>query len=35
MVMSGQLDCTKLIDNESKFLKLLEAGDVFGELALL
>ncbi len=35
VVESGTLECTKLIDNQQKFLKNYEAGEVFGELALL
>lgn len=35
VVESGQLECTKIIDGDSKFLKNYEPGDAFGELALL
>lgn len=32
---SGTMKCTKVIDNAPKYLKQFNAGDVFGELALL
>ena len=35
VVESGELDCVKQIDGVSKHLKTFEAGDAFGELALL
>lgn len=35
VVESGQLDCSKVIDGESKLLKTYEPGEAFGELALL
>lgn len=35
IVETGQLACSKIIGGEDKFLKNFEAGDVFGELALL
>ena len=35
IVESGELSCSKIIDGSSKFLKKFQAGDVFGELALL
>jgi len=35
IVENGALSCHKIIDGESKFLKNYQAGDVFGELALL
>lgn len=35
IVESGTLSCHKIIEGENKFLKNFEAGDVFGELALL
>ena len=35
IVESGKLSCHKIIGGEDKFLKNFEAGDVFGELALL
>ena len=35
IIESGQLSCHKIIGGEDKFLKNFEAGDVFGELALL
>lgn len=35
VVETGTLACHKIIGGENKFLKNFEAGDVFGELALL
>jgi cAMP-dependent protein kinase regulator len=35
IIESGNLSCHKVIGGENKFLKNFEAGDVFGELALL
>ena len=35
IVESGKLSCHKIIGGSDKFLKNFEAGDVFGELALL
>jgi len=35
IVETGDLNCTKVIDGEEKFLKKYKTGDVFGELALL
>jgi cAMP-dependent protein kinase regulator len=35
IVESGSLKCTKVIGGKETFLKMYQAGDVFGELALL
>lgn len=35
IIEAGTLSCHKVIGGENKFLKNFEAGDVFGELALL
>jgi len=35
IVESGELSCHKMIDGQSKHLKNYQAGEVFGELALL
>ena len=35
VVEEGQLDCFKVINGESKHLKVYEPGEAFGELALL
>lgn len=35
VIESGNLDCVKKIDGEDKVVKVVSAGDVFGELALL
>jgi cAMP-dependent protein kinase regulator len=35
LVDSGELDCSKIIDGENKYLKTYSPGYAFGELALL
>jgi cAMP-dependent protein kinase regulator len=35
IVESGEMTCSKIINEESKILKKYSEGDVFGELALL
>ena len=35
IVESGELSCSKVINGKDTFLKKFNAGDVFGELALL